>query len=704
MIVITKPLILSGAEGGENTGAQPTVLQGDEGLRTMMRIETGSANATVIRDLRLEAHANGIQHASGTVALQRCDVTTRSTHDFNAVLILDAMSHTDTATIDACTLVAEDVGNTIEGTPPDVDVILANSGTRYAQINITGCRIENQITNAVSNGIETRSTTAKMNISDNDIQCQGMGVVLPNHVGTVVVRNNTIRSGVVGITIGSDNREPSYIIGNRITVEEQGLKVFPRFLQNYIARHASFCIGIGHTSAGVTAGFFLKEVIGLAANFRMEGNTLAGNSKYGISLKDSPDPEKYGPSTPNRAHHNIIAGNDFTRLEATRDIALGASTSDNLIFGNLGVESIHKAAGETDRNHISLSNRSAARYVSDEITSLALEGSLLGDPATRPLWVWLPPGYDSSMDKRYPTIYLLHGFTGDHNQFKHGPMLNLNIGAMASPLIAQGGIDEVIIVLPDASNAYGGSFYTSNEVIGDYRSYIARDLVDYIDAKYRTIPHRNSRSIAGNSMGANGAMSLAMAYPEVFGAVAAMSPSADFAAPPTPLDSFTQENPTTVGEPTLVHTTEELRALLSGNNVWVNLLYAEAAAFSPNPAKPPYYVDLPLRYPAKTTVAEVWQRWLDQDLASQIERNGQNLKQTDILIDTGVGPTTIMAEGHDIQYLRDALDKEGIVYTFVESPGDHLSHLRLRTIEVIKFLSSPETYSAPQLEGAEEPR
>jgi hypothetical protein len=96
-------------------------------------------------------------------------------------------------------------------------------------------------------------------------------------------------------------------------------------------------------------------------------------------------------------------------------------------------------------------------------------------------------------------------------------------------------------------------------------------------------------------------------------------------------------------------------------------------------------------------LTEVWERWLDQDTVSEIERHGQNLKDTDILIDIGVGPTTIMAEGHGIQDLCDALDKQGVAYTFVESPGDHLSHLRLRTIEVIRFLSSPETYSAPKL-------
>ena len=341
------------------------------------------------------------------------------------------------------------------------------------------------------------------------------------------------------------------------------------------------------------------------------------------------------------------------------------------------------------------------RCILDKLTSPSLVGNRLGDPATRPMWVCLPPSYDSSTSRRYPSIYLLHGFTGDHNQFKSGPMLNLNISEMTAILIAQGLIEEVIIVMPNAANVYGGSFYASNKVIGDYRSYIARDLVKHIDGKYRTIPERGKRSIAGNSMGANGALSLAMEYPNVFGAVAAMSPSADLAAPPSALDGFMKTNPKTLDKPTLVHNTDELRALLRGN-VSVNVFYARGAAFSPNPGNPPFYVDLPLKYPEKTVVQDVWKKWLTQNMVSQIERNGQNLKSTDIFIDIGVGPVTFMPEGHDIKHLLAALDKQSLTYTFVESPGDHISHLRVRTMEVLKFLSNPKTYVPKQSKAEEE--
>lgn len=198
-------------------------------------------------------------------------------------------------------------------------------------------------------------------------------------------------------------------------------------------------------------------------------------------------------------------------------------------------------------------------------------------------------------------------------------------------------------------------------------------------------------------MGANGALSLAMEYPKTFGAVAAMSPSADLEVPPTELDEFIKANPKVLDKPTLAHNTDELTLLLSGN-VSVNLLYAGGAAFSPNPDNPPYYVDLPLRYPKKTVVKDVWDKWLENDIVSQIGRDGQNLIRTDIFIDIGAGPVTLMAEEHDTKYLLAALDQKGLAYTFVKSPGDHLSHLRERSAEVLKFLSAPVAYVPKELD------
>ena len=208
--------------------------------------------------------------------------------------------------------------------------------------------------------------------------------------------------------------------------------------------------------------------------------------------------------------------------------------------------------------------------VQDQITSPSLEGNLLGDPATRDVLVYLPPSYETSPDKRYPTIYLLHGYTGDHRMFVFtlnvaiqsltGIDLGVDIGDIISSLMATGDLGEVIIVMTDAQNAYGGSWYERSEVIGDYREFIARELVAYIDGKYRTLANREHRAIAGHSMGGYGAFSLAIEYPNVFGGMAALSPGFpnDVDVNPTAIDKFIAANPDTLGLPIVVSTDEDM--------------------------------------------------------------------------------------------------------------------------------------------------
>jgi len=345
------------------------------------------------------------------------------------------------------------------------------------------------------------------------------------------------------------------------------------------------------------------------------------------------------------------------------------------------------------------------KLVEDQITSPSLEGNLLGDPATRKMLVYLPPSYDTSPDRQYPTVYLLHGFMGNYTLFawslnvfvqQMGIDLGLDIQAIAESLIAAGEMGEMIVVMPDGLNAYGGCWYERSPVIGNYRDYIARDLVAYIDGKYRTMANRNSRGISGHSMGGYGSLSLAMEYPEVFGAVAALSPGSpnDFGVPPTPIDMFIAENPETLGEPIVLDPKRDTMELLPTagvvftTNFNTNVFYAMAAAFSPNPDNPPFFVDLPIEYPEKTIVQEVWEKWMERDLVHQIAQNGRNLADTPIFVDQGVGPTVIMPEVPNVDRLVAALDAAGLTYTYEEVNGDHMTHLREQTASALKFLSA----------------
>ena len=154
------------------------------------------------------------------------------------------------------------------------------------------------------------------------------------------------------------------------------------------------------------------------------------------------------------------------------------------------------------------------------VDSVESSDTLIG---TKPVNVYLPPGYNNDATS-YPVVYLLHGFGGDHNFWQDYE----DIKDIADYLISVGDIKPMIIVMPDGKNALGGSFYTDSRalfygseisVFGSYETYIVNDVVNYIDANYRTIPDKDHRAIIGISMGAYGAMKLGIKHPDVFGIV-----------------------------------------------------------------------------------------------------------------------------------------------------------------------------------------
>jgi pimeloyl-ACP methyl ester carboxylesterase len=206
-----------------------------------------------------------------------------------------------------------------------------------------------------------------------------------------------------------------------------------------------------------------------------------------------------------------------------------------------------------------------------QITSQALANNLVGDPAIRDFMVYLPPSYDTS-DRRYPVVYILHGFKGDQWEIL-SPAFTLD------EMLVNGETEEMILVSVDGSNRFGGSWYLSSPTIGDYEKYIVHELVDHIDANYRTLPSRDSRGIMGCSMGGEGSLRLALKYPDVFSV--AVPISGLFIGERHPawknLSSGTPED------------FDDLNKLAS----MVQSIIALSAAAASNPDRPPFYLDMP---------------------------------------------------------------------------------------------------------------
>ncbi len=165
------------------------------------------------------------------------------------------------------------------------------------------------------------------------------------------------------------------------------------------------------------------------------------------------------------------------------------------------------------------SGQLAGRIDEHVITSAALRDNHLGDPAERPLWVYVPPGYDKSTD-RLPSIYVIQGYTGYVTMWANRDAYHQPFPETADAVFASGQAPPCIVVWVDAWTAYGGSQFVDSPGTGRYHSYLCDDVVPFVDARYRTLDAPGHRGIQGKSSGGFGAMITPMLRPDLFGGLA----------------------------------------------------------------------------------------------------------------------------------------------------------------------------------------
>lgn len=316
----------------------------------------------------------------------------------------------------------------------------------------------------------------------------------------------------------------------------------------------------------------------------------------------------------------------------------------------------------------------------DSVPAPALRLNMVGDPPWDHISVYLPPSYSSSPRRRYPVIYFLHGFDGDDRALVKGVFQNLNIRLSMDSLIRRGDVDEMIVVMPNARNAFDGSFYTNSPVTGNWSQFIFRDLVNFIDRKYRTLKTRKARALAGHSMGGYGALRIGMRHPEIFSAVYALSPCClafqDFA------DGTYEKNWRSAMSLTSWDQYKKAGFI-------TNLLMAFGAANAPDATNPPFYVALPYVMKGDSLVLDqrIARRWSIRPLA-MVRQYAANMKRLAIAYDAGT------ADGFKDIPLRTAeldslMTNLGISHSFELYNGGHGDHLRARIeSKMLPFLSS----------------
>ena len=247
------------------------------------------------------------------------------------------------------------------------------------------------------------------------------------------------------------------------------------------------------------------------------------------------------------------------------------------------------------------------------IDSEALTGNPLGDPHRRPVWVYTPPGYDEADERRYPTIYVLQGLTGQVDMWRNRKAFTPTVIEAIDDRFAGDGAAPAIIVFVDAWTSLGGAQFLDSAATGRYHTYLCDEVVPFVDSRYRTVADARHRGVAGKSSGGYGAMITPMLRPDLFGGLVTHAGDALFEV---------------CYAPEFREAARALREVYDGSYdaFWADVrsrpgrsqrtdgalldVWCMAACYS---ADPDGTVHLPFDPATGRDVPEVWDRWLSRD-------------------------------------------------------------------------------------------
>ena len=225
---------------------------------------------------------------------------------------------------------------------------------------------------------------------------------------------------------------------------------------------------------------------------------------------------------------------------------------------------------------------------------------------SRNVRVYLPEGYDDNdPDTRYPVLYFLHGgYVTNASYPMFTDALDELIWAEEGP-VPEGRIHPFLAVMPDGNGEYYGglSWWADSEVNGLIASFVAEELVAWVDTEFHSLPGREARALIGHSMGGCGAASIGMLWPDVFGGVCTFGGVVDLEIALAGITQLALQENGGSGP------------FDPAAGTWSQILYSTSAAFSPNTLSLPYLVDLPVD-DSGAVIQSVFERWREHDPVS----------------------------------------------------------------------------------------
>jgi hypothetical protein len=318
----------------------------------------------------------------------------------------------------------------------------------------------------------------------------------------------------------------------------------------------------------------------------------------------------------------------------------------------------------------------AGRIEEHVIDSVLLRGNPLGDPHERPVLVYLPPGYDDDPERRYPSVYVIQGYTGHLAMWRNRSPFRQPFPERADAIFAgPDAVPPAVIVYVDAWTAYGGSQFVDSPGTGRYHSYLCDEVVPWADARFRTLPQAAHRAIMGKSSGGFGAMITPMLRPDLFGALATHAGDSLYEY------CYVPEFPAAV---------RHLRGYDGDIGRWwadfrgresftkpedqdLLGLLGVAACFSANEDGS---VELPFDPVTGVLRPDVWQRWLDWDPVRMVPAHVEALRGLrGIWIDAGTRDEYYLDIGAEA--FRAALEKIGVAQDLIHYELFEAGHMNI---------------------------
>ena len=328
----------------------------------------------------------------------------------------------------------------------------------------------------------------------------------------------------------------------------------------------------------------------------------------------------------------------------------------------------------------------AGRFVEHAFESEVLKGNPLGDPHVRPLWIYVPPGYDDEPDRRYPSIYVIQGLTGQVDAWRNRTAFRKNFPELADELFASGESPPAILVFVDAWTSLGGSQFIDSPGTGRYLTYMCDELVPFVDANYRTLPGAEHRGITGKSSGGYGAMVDPMLRPDIFGGLATHAGDALFEMCYLPEFRKSVRSLRDHYEGSFDKFWEDFRsrpAFSKDSDYTLLNDWCMAACYS---ADEDGTVHLPYDTATGELQPEIWERWLAWDPVRMVEGHPDALRSLKaIYIDAGSRDQFFLDLGAEA--FRRELEKIGVTDVFFELFDATHSAIEYRYPLAVKYLA-----------------